>query len=429
MSNQLHNDQHISPLSIATASTTQYVTTARERIAMVQLVMSSVLFGICFVAQKQAMGDGMTPITFTAARYVVSLTLLLILKPLLQLQNVHTGKDEVCRTIESQSYSAKRLLFETIKWGGMCGLGSVFGSNLQQIGLVTVTAGKAAFYTAMYVIVVPIVEYCLPGFGAKLNWRIWLSAIVSAFGAYLLSGCASEEAGCFDTWSSSRNRDGDLNTGLSHVGDLIVIASMFCWVFSIIACDVGTDRGVDGVSFTIVEFGVCTFFSVVLSLVFEPRAWDDIFTSVTKSGSMVLLVGITEAVSFLLATLGQIYVDASKSAVIFSFESVVGAVGGYFWLGEKLDTIEIVGCVLMLGAVLFSSYETSKDYDDNSTSSDDSDDANQSVEVGGIEMLQMLRGQVYTTTTSTPQHATAHGVGRAGTPNSKSPNEMTHLLR
>jgi hypothetical protein len=73
---------------------------------------------------------------------------------------------------------------------------------------------------------------------------------------------------------------------------------------------------------------------------------------------MVLLVGITEALSFLFSTLGQIYVDASKSAVIFSFESVVGAFGGYIFLDERLDTTELVGCFLMLFAVLFSTYDS-----------------------------------------------------------------------
>lgn len=316
----------------------------RERIALGQLVLSSFLFGVCFVAQKRAMGDGMSPITFTAARYVVSMCLLVITRPFLQ-KHLHSELDESSRTADSKKFSAQRLFYETMKWGSLCGLSSVVGSNLQQIGLVTVTAGKAAFYTAMYVIVVPIVEYFLPGFGTKLNWRVWLSAIVSVVGAYLLSGCATDSPGCF-------------SSGSTHFGDLIVILSMFCWVFSIIACDVATNRGVDGVSFTVLEFFVCTVVTVILSRIFEPHAWDNIWASVSVSWSMVLLVGITEALSFLFSTLGQIYVDASKSAVIFSFESVVGAFGGYIFLGERLDTTELVGCFLMLFAVLFSTFDS-----------------------------------------------------------------------
>ena len=144
-------------------------------------------------------------------------------------------------------------------------------SNLQQIGLVTISAGKAAFYTALYVVLVPIVEFLLPGFGAKLNWRIWISAMVSFLGAYLLSGCASDSQ-CFTTNSSN-----------THIGDLIVLLSTCFWVFSIIACDVATSRGVDGISFTIIEFGVCTVVTLILSRIFEPKAWDDIIGSVSVS--------------------------------------------------------------------------------------------------------------------------------------------------
>ena len=263
-------------------------------------------------------------------------------------------------------------------------------SNLQQIGLVTVSAGKAAFYTALYVVLVPIVEFCLPGFGAKLNWMTWVSVIVSFLGAYLLSGCASDSQ-CFDI-SSNNN---------THMGDLIVLVSTFCWVFSIIACDVATSRGVDGLSFTIIEFGVCTVVTLILSRIFEPKAWVDIIGSVSISGSMVIFVGITEALSFLCATLGQIYVDASTSSVIFSLESVVAAFGGYICLNEKLDSTELLGCMLLLGAVLFSAYGS---MNDTGEKEDDGERRNTT----GIEMAQMSQIVLTTTTISMPQYGSSN---------------------
>ena len=265
----------------------------RERVALVQLCVSTLLFGACFVAQKRAMGDGMAPITFTAARYVVSLVFLLVVKLLVRDRLLQTTIDEGSRTVDSRSYSPQRMVWETVLWGGLCGLSSTLGSNLQQVGLVTVTAGKAAFYTALYVIGVPIVEWCLPGFGAKLTWRVWTSAVVSVVGTYLLSGCATDA--CFRAGGSA-----------SHWGDVVVIVSMFCWVFSIISCDVATKRGVNGLTFTLVEFGVCTVATLILSWVFEPHAWVDIAGSVRVSWRMVVFCGVGEALSFLFATLGQV---------------------------------------------------------------------------------------------------------------------------
>ena len=98
----------------------------RQNVALLQLILSSVLFGVCFVAQRKSMADGMSPITFTAARYVVSLVFLLILRPLIK-NNVHSEVDTQSRTVSSLQYSANRMVFETFKWGSLCGLSSVMG--------------------------------------------------------------------------------------------------------------------------------------------------------------------------------------------------------------------------------------------------------------------------------------------------------------
>ena len=104
----------------------QEVSSYRQNIALLQLILSSILFGVCFVAQRKSMSDGMTPITFTAARYVVSLVFLLVLRPFIQ-NNVHSEVDKQNRTVSSLQYSANRMIYETLKWGSLCGLSSVMG--------------------------------------------------------------------------------------------------------------------------------------------------------------------------------------------------------------------------------------------------------------------------------------------------------------
>ena len=39
-----------------------------------------------------------------------------------------------------------------------------------------------------------------------------------------------------------------------------------------------------------------------------------------------------------------------------SFESVVGAVSGYLFLGDVLSTAQVVGCVLVFTAIAFTSW-------------------------------------------------------------------------
>lgn len=316
----------------------------RERVATAQLFFSTTLFGASFVGQKIAMTQGIGPFTYTACRFIVSTALLCLFRPLIQ-RLVHSAVDvgHEKNSVEGAQLSSRELY----KWATLCGVAAFGGSNLQQIGLSTVSAGKTAFITGMYVIFVPIVEWTLPGFGLKLNWRVWASAVVSLLGMFYLSG---------NSKSGLLGGESNFNSG-----EIIVFISMLFWVISIISADVGTKRGVDGVSFTVWEFAVSTVLSLTLAVIFESEYLQYPFNSILKTWKMILLVGITEGVSFLFGTLGQMYIAPSKAALIYSLESVTAAVGAYFFLGETLSHTELFGCFLMLSAAVLCSYQSELD--------------------------------------------------------------------
>ena len=320
----------------------------RERVATAQLFFSTTLFGASFVGQKIAMTQGIGPFTYTACRFIVSTALLYLFRPVIQ-RLVHSAVDV---GHEKNSIEGTQLSRELYKWATLCGFAAFGGSNLQQIGLSTVSAGKTAFITGMYVIFVPIVEWALPGFGLKLNWRVWASAVVSLLGMFYLSGTSKP---------GLPGGEASFNTG-----EIIVFISMLFWVISIISADVGTKRGVDGVSFTVWEFAVSTVLSITLAVIFESEYLQYPFHSILKSWKMILLVGITEGVSFLFGTLGQMYIAPSKAALIYSLESVTAAVGAYFFLGETLSHTELFGCFLMLSAAVLCSYQSELDVEDTS---------------------------------------------------------------
>ena len=312
----------------------------REWVATLQLFFSTTLFGVSFIGQKIATTRGIGPFTYTACRFVVSTILLYLFRPLIQLL-IHSEIDAGSRSGNREPTSVTKELY---KWAPLCGLAAFAASNLQQIGLCTVSAGKTAFITGMYVIFVPIVEWALPGFGLKLSKRVWISAVISLLGMFFLSGDMSAAAVGKITFLSA--------------GEIIVFISMFFWVISIISADIGTKRGVDGVSFTVLEFAVSTALSIVLAVIFEWKYLIYPFESIVNSWEVILLVGFTEGASFLFGTLGQMYTSPSKAALIYSLESVSAAVGAYFFLGEVLTLPELFGCVLMLSAAIYCSYES-----------------------------------------------------------------------
>ena len=56
-------------------------------------------------------------------------------------------------------------------------------ASLQQIGLVTTTAGKAAFITSLYLVLVPVIGIFV---GHKARLSIWLGCMLAVSGLYLL---------------------------------------------------------------------------------------------------------------------------------------------------------------------------------------------------------------------------------------------------
>ena len=80
---------------------------------------------------------------------------------------------------------------------------------------------------------------------------------------------------------------------------------------------------------------------------------------------------------------------------------MVAALGGYICLDEKLDSTELLGCMLLLGAVLFSAYDSMNVTEEKEEEGDISSHAT------GIEMAQMSQVAL-TTTTLMPQYGSSN---------------------
>ena len=307
---------------------------SKELVALFQIIASSVLFGISFVYQRYAMLRGIGPITFNACRFPISTVLTIFVQYLL-----NPKKSSVLASTSTQNYS-----IETWKWGIFVGLFVFGGSLLQQIGLLTVQAAKMSFITGSYVIFVPIVEWCVPGFGLKLDWHIWLSAIVSIIGMFLLSGCA----GSVDCFSYQENN--------SMNGETIIFISMLFWVVVILGTDVASKK-VNCISLAVIEDLTTSVFTIAAAILLESNMLAYPYEKIRESWDLILIVGALEGSAVLLGTLSQIYISPSIVALISSSASVYTSIGGFFFLHEVLRPLEILGAVLILSATLYASYQ------------------------------------------------------------------------
>ena len=245
-------------MGISNVSTSKRKNWSNEVTGEVQILVSLLFFGVSFIGQRYAMLQGMGPISYNACRYIISSIFLYIAKFGLGLSSNYEAKieknaspstltecsNEVVDSSHEESCCSKDLLI----YGLGLGVTNFAGSILQQIGLVTVTAGKTGFITGMYVVFVPIVEHLTPGFNSSLGIRSWIAAGLSFIGLFLLSGCAGQEV-CFG--------------GAIKMGEVIIFVSMLFWVLSIMLSDLGSKR-VEVVLLTLVDFVTTTIITLII---------------------------------------------------------------------------------------------------------------------------------------------------------------------
>ncbi|MCK5163626.1 MAG: DMT family transporter [Desulfobacula sp.] len=272
------------------------------------LIFVATIWGLAFVAQRIGM-DHIGPFTFNGIRFVLGCLSLL---PIIFLTRKRT------------SYKNNEGL---IKSGTIAGLFLFCGISLQQVGLVYTTAGKAGFITGLYVVIVPFLNLFLKQ--EKTYLGTWIGAILASAGMYLLSVSK------------------DLNM---NFGDLLILFSAICFAFHLIIIGRLSNR-FNTVLLSLVQCMVCALLSLLVAIVFETFILADILkVSIPLIYGGVLSVGV----AYSLQIYGQKNSPASHAAIIFSFESVVAAIGGWIILNEILSGRAIFGCTLMLAGILVS---------------------------------------------------------------------------
>lgn len=306
----------------------------------IQIFSALIFYGFGYVVQRYAMVAGIGPLSFNAVRFVISTFLMYLSKDVMSryIHNRVEDEDDLAHRLsqhESQEKD-KQEQYELWLWGSIAGITAFGGSSFDALGLVTVSAGKTAFIDNMYVVFVPIIVYFIPGLSNGINVRTWIAAITSFIGLYFLSGCAEAEV-CIG--------------GAFATGEFYVLIAMVCWSLNIISIEYGA-KAVNVIELTYVNYVVSSILSLAVAVVFE---FDDLKSIWFDDFYLVIIMGFLDPIGFLLGSLGQMYVSPSRSALLYSFESIMSAILGFFILDETLTWLEILGCCIMSGAAVMSS--------------------------------------------------------------------------
>lgn len=221
----------------------------------------------------------------------------------------------------------KELDKKYILHGAVIGLMLFWGYATQTFGITDTTPGKNAFLTAIYCVIVPFMFWITD----KLKPDFF--NISAAFLCLLGIGLVSLKA--------------NLSIGK---GDLLTMIGGFFFAAHIVAVK-KFSKGRDPILLTTIQFAFCALFSVISTLVFEPRV-----TSISPDmiGGILYLAVFCTAVALLLQTVGQKYTSPSGAAIILSLESVFGVLFSVMLYNEVVNIKTVVGFALIFISVIVS---------------------------------------------------------------------------
>lgn len=291
--------------------------------ANILLLLTAAIWGLAFVAQKVG-AEYVGAFTFNGIRFALGSISLI---PLILLLNKKKENNDVKKEEEGNS------LKHTIRAGIIVGCALFVATSLQQTGVMYTTAGKAGFITGLYMVIVPILGLFLK---QKVNNTTWIGIVIAIIGLYLLS----------------INEDFSISKG-----DLLVLIGSVGWAIHILLIDNFTKK-IDPLKLSSIQFATCSILSLLVAFIFEDINMVDISAALVP----ILYGGLLSVgVAYTLQVVAQKNAKPSHAAILLSMESVFGAIGGAMFLGERIGSRGLVGCVLIFIAIIVSQLKPATD--------------------------------------------------------------------
>lgn len=272
------------------------------------LLLAACIWGFAFVVVKDSL-DSVGPIWMLALRFTIAAAALaLIYVPRLRALN--------------KAYLVN---------GAILGALLFCAYAFQTVGCARTTAGKNAFLTTIYVILVPF-------FGWPLSRRrpraaVFAAALLSVAGIGLLALSPS-----------------DSSVLSMNSGDALTLVCGVFYALHILFME-RCDRFGDPILYTVVQFFFAAVFSWALAPLMDGPFPSASLSSARVAASMLYLGVLSTMVAFVLQNVGLKYVQSSIASLFLSFESVFGALFSALCLRERLTPRMAAGCAMIFAAV------------------------------------------------------------------------------
>lgn len=282
----------------------------------IMLVSAAMIWGLSFVAQKQGM-EYVEGFTFNGIR---SLLGAIVLIPFIVIRAV---KNPVKLSPVEKKQSRK----DNLKGILIVGLMLCIGSNLQQFAFNYIEPGRVGFITALYMLIVPLISFIV--YKKKQPVTTWIGVILGVVGLYMI--CMGGSA------SSSLGK-----------GDILALLCSFAFALHIIVIDKFAAK-IDCVVLSCGQFFVTGVISCILMFIFESPN----IQSIMQAAVPILYAGIMSCgCAFTFQVIGQKYTDPTISSMLLCLESVFSVIFSFIILGERMASVEYIGCAVMFVAII-----------------------------------------------------------------------------
>lgn len=282
------------------------------------LLLTALIWGVSFIAQSKGV-EQIPPMTFNGIRSLLGGVVLL---PVIYF--LDSGK-------RRKGLPVQPIDKTLIKGGVMCGIFLCIATTLQTAGMIYTSPGKAGFITALYMVIIPIVNLF---FGKKPRPIILVSVFIAVIGLYLM--CIQSSLAL-------------------NFGDLLILLCAFVFAGHILVVDHYSPK-VDGVKLSCIQFFVCGIINIAAALLFEKPS----LVPLRSAWGAIAYSGIMSCgVAYTLQIVGQKYTDPTSASILMSLESVFATLStvilvalGWNITGGAMTMREILGCVLMFIAII-----------------------------------------------------------------------------
>lgn len=275
--------------------------------AIVGLFVVAIIWGSTFTANKIVLNH-LTPLGLMAIRFMLAFIVMIV--------------------IFRKKFIGKSL--KDFTGGALCGIALFIAFIFQTNGLLYTDAGKQAFLSGSYVIVVPFLTWMI--FKSKPSLQTYAGAALCFYGISLLS----------------------LNSDFSiSIGDSLTLFSSIFFAAQIVIAGYFIDKEDPAVMST-VQFGVMGILSLI-AVIFKGEVGQlvivkDIFS--TTSIAILYLGVVGTAVAYYLQILCQKNASPTTTSIVLSLEAVFGTIIAIFVLGDVFTGKMAIGAVLILASIL-----------------------------------------------------------------------------